>query len=146
MKKITVLLPVDDTEKHIEAVCDGTDFEIDGLGNWMNLPSHHFVPKEVRLVKTEVNKKKKGAKQNDPIGDIKILPARDNSVVVFSDHSVSSEKFSEFSQLIVKHFQDLNFLIETRAEPWRKSPDKNRERDKTIWECRNLGETWERTA
>jgi hypothetical protein len=151
MIRMIILLPGDDTIKHIQAVCGlsifksniGERFEPIFEDLW-GIPVNYGIWIQV----ADENKKKKSSPQKKlDIGNIAVLPARENSVIILTPSNDSTQdQFETFVKLIKEHFQSLTFLLDTQAEPWKKSPPDKQERDRTIWEHRNLGYTWEQVA
>ncbi|HLO17386.1 MAG TPA: hypothetical protein VK206_21310 [Anaerolineales bacterium] len=140
MIRMTILLPVQDTIKHVKAICELSDFETaynatSFMKGWdVSTPENSGVWLNEQKGKTT-------------IGHIAVLPARENSVIVLTpESSGTAKRFDNFIELLRDHFQALSFLLDTRAEPWKHSPPDKQERDRTIWEYRNLGYTWEQVA
>jgi hypothetical protein len=140
MIRMTILLPVQDTVKHVKAISELSDFETFYnasfvTGGWETNTSENS---KVWI---------KGSKAKAAIGHVAVLPARENSVIVLTpEDERSTKQFDQFIELLRNHFQTLAFLLDTHAEPWKKSPPDKQERDRTIWEHRNLGYTWEQVA
>jgi hypothetical protein len=150
MKKLTILLPVGDAELHISHVlrnsksCREKEYptSIDAL-----LEKTSEVKDLADRRQPIFQKDARGDKSPGAIGSYAVLPVRDNSAVDFAvSDETASASIEELYEDVKQHFQDLNLLVETHAEPWRHSSPEKRDRDQVIWESRNLGETWERTA
>lgn len=151
MIRMTILLPVKDTKKHVKAICELSEFHtsynqiVEPLLKGMFYESENS---NVWIIHQEIKgKRKTQVSENIYIGNIAVLPARENSVIVLTPEKETTDKrFDVFIELVRSHFHAIGFLLDTKAEPWKSSPPDKQERDKTIWEHRNLGYTWEQVA
>jgi hypothetical protein len=131
---------VENTIKHVKAICELSDFE---TSYNTKKPFEGWETNTSENSEVWVN----SAKEKIAIGHIAVLPARENSVIVLTpDNEASTNQFDGFIELLKNHFQTLAFLLDTHAEPWKHSPPDKQERDRAIWEHRNLGYTWEQVA
>jgi hypothetical protein len=68
-------------------------------------------------------------------------------ISLYNNNPAEMEQAEFFYDRILSHFAELDLLVPPKSpEPWRQSPPEKQERDKTIWEARQSGNTWERTA
>src|SRR5688572_27465095 len=116
MIRMTILLPVKDTIKHVKAVCELSDFETsynpkNFTGGWDIAQTENS--------KVWINE----SKEKKSIGYIAVLPARENSVIVLTlENDIYFRQFDSFIALLKDHFQALAFLSDTHAQPWKHSP------------------------
>jgi hypothetical protein len=151
MIRMTILLPVEDTKKHVKAICELSEFNtiynqfLDPMFKEFSYTSENS---KVWIIEQKFKgKRKTPISENISIGNIAVLPARDNSVIVLTpEKEMTDNRFDDFIELVRSHLQALGFLLDTKAEPWTNSPPDKQERDRTIWEHRNLGYTWEQVA
>lgn len=148
MIRMKVLLPIDDTIKHVKAICEtskmfGTSYLTPKESELDAIPIAKFRVWE----KSGLDTGKTRPSEKPEIGSICVLPARDDSILLLiaGDDSVHAA-FDQFVGMMKDHFRSSGLLFDTLAEPWRASSPDKMERDRIIWERRNLGDTWEQVA